>query len=295
MPNPLVSVVLTVYNAAKYLDDCLKSIDAQTYRRWELIIINDGSTDNSDDIIAEFISMATNKVKYIVLPKNRGVSSSLNLGIRQAKGKYIAKIDADDMMLDTRLEEQVNFLEIHPNISVVGSNAIEIDAQGNEIGLMTVPSDNFMIKKLLFSTYPIIHPSVMMHRTIFTKGIIYRDKYPHSEDLDLWLKLSTRINFANLENPLIKKRTHHEQITMSKYGHYDSMKAKADFFLDNGIFIKNVHYLLKHLFIVIFIPNIFYIFLKRDALRKRKRNHNSFKKMQYALIEEKAKKAVFLE
>ncbi len=154
MDSPLVSIVLTVYNGSKYLEECFQSILSQTYKNWELIIINDGSTDNSGEIITLFVSTIDNKVEYINLNQNRGIAYCSNLGIKQARGKYIAKMDADDIMINTRLAEQVYFFENHQDIGIIGSNAIEIDEFGNEISSTNVPLDNLSIKNSCYQLIP---------------------------------------------------------------------------------------------------------------------------------------------
>lgn len=281
MNSPLVSIILSVHNASKYLEACLVSITSQTYKNWELIIVNDGSTDHSEEIITKIISLVSNPVAYIPLDRNRGLTFATNLAINHAKGKYIAKMDADDIMLETRLAEQVSFLEQHPNISVLGSNAIDINESDHEIGVTNVPLEDNTIKKKLFSYYPIIHPTVMIRSSVFSTGIHYRDIYPRAEDYDLWYRLYNAIEFANLEKPLLKKRSHPEQITTSKWGHYDILKLKFDFFLKHRILLKNSPYLLKHLFVVIFLPNSIYIDIKK-YIRKKQEHH--FKKKHRQLL-----------
>lgn len=280
MTHSLVSIILSVYNAEKYIEDCLNSIAAQTYKDWELVVINDGSTDKSNELITKFVKSTTNTVQYLNLDINKGLSYCLNLGISHAKGKYIARIDADDLMLKMRLEGQVRFLEENTKTDILGGSAIEIDEKGIEIGVFKVPLDDFNIKKMLLSTYPnpIIHPTVMMKKSIFLTGIDYRSLYPNSEDIDLWLRLSKTANFSNLDMPLIKKRTHSEQITMSKRSHYDCLRAKVDFFLKNGILLKNLHHLIRHIIVILFIPNALYVYLKKDEQRKRRDNYNQSKR-----------------
>lgn len=284
MSNPIVSIILSAYNSEKYIEECLNSIEAQTYKKWELIFINDGSKDKTHKLITQFMNESKNIIQYINLEKNKGLSYCLNLGITYSKAKYIARIDADDIMLENRLEEQIKFLEEHPDIGVLGSSAIEIDKQGDDIGILNVPCDDFTIKKLFFSTYPIIHPSVVMRRSLFNNNIIYRDLYPNSEDIDLWLRLSKITNFANLTQPLIKKRTHSEQITMSKRGHYDSLRAKIDFFSKNGILLKNLHHLVRHIIVILFIPNVLYLFLKKEEQRKRRNAYKTHKNRAYRSV-----------
>ncbi len=109
----------------------------------------------------------------------------------------------------------------------------------------------------------------MFRSKVFMQEIEYRDLYPRAEDIDLWLRLS-HINFANLKSPLIKKRIYSEQITTSKWGHYDILKLKFDFISENRIFVKNFHHLFKHTLIVVFVPNVIYALIKKSLSQRRK-------------------------
>jgi glycosyltransferase involved in cell wall biosynthesis len=268
----MISIILSVFNTEKYLLECLQSIENQTYTNWELVIINDGSTDNSHPIIVDFIQNLSNKVQYFHLEKNKGLPYCLNLGIQHAKGIYIARIDADDIMMNDRLEKQVIFLQQNPTIDILGTTAIEIDENGNEISVITCPPDNLSIKKSIIAGGAMMHP--MLRKSVFSRNIGYRDLYPTSEDRDLWLRLSLTATFANLIEPLVKRRTHKNQITMSKRAYVDSLKASFDFFLTNGILFQNIPHLLKPLMIT-FIPNFLYVFIRNLRKQKRKAGYNN--------------------
>jgi glycosyltransferase involved in cell wall biosynthesis len=267
MDNITISIILPVFNAEKYLLECLQSIENQTYINWELVIINDGSTDNSHQIIVDFIQKVSNQVQYFHLEINKGLPYCLNLGIQHAKGEYIARIDADDVMMEERLQKQVDFLEKHKSVGIIGSYAIDINELGNPIELFTVAERNQILKENLFTVCPFIHPSVMFRTHILINCIGYQNKYRYAEDYDLWFRLANITQFANLPEPLIKRRIHNQQITFSKKGHYDTLRVKFDHFVATKTLFKNHWYLWRHLFILL-MPTFIFLFLKKRKHEK---------------------------
>jgi glycosyltransferase EpsE len=272
MSDIKISIILPVFNAEKYLLECLQSIENQTYTNWELVIINDGSMDNSDSIIVDFIQKLPNKVQYFHLKENYGTPYGLNLGIQHAKGEYIARIDNDDIMLPNRLEVQFVFLENHLDIGIVGSYAIDINERGEFIQLRTVPINNQSIKALLLKDCPMIHPSVMIRKDILTHSVAYQNKYRYAEDYDLWIRLADKTQFANLPEPLIKRRVHSHQITFSKKGHYDTLRVKFDHFVVTKTLFQNHWYLWRHIFILL-TPTPLFLFLKKRKHENRKKTN----------------------
>ena len=215
MPSLLVSIVLPVYNCEKYITECLESIVTQTYKNWELIIIDDGSTDSSDEIISAFILKVDNHhVNYIKL-SHHGFTYCLNYAIKISSGKYIARIDADDIMLPERLEKQLLFLEEHPEIGILGTNAYEIDEEGIIFSVLIKPKDDINIKKAFSYDCAIVHPSVMIRKFIFD-NYLYDEINSIPEDLELWIRIKQFTLFENLQEPLIKKRKHLTQMTNFK-------------------------------------------------------------------------------
>jgi len=201
MKEPLVSVVMSVYNSKKYLRQAIDSILQQTFNNFEFIIINDGSTDNS----LELIKSNTDDRIILINQENQGIAVSLNNGIKIAKGKYIARMDADDISHKNRLKTQTNFLNENPDVIVVGSNADVIDKDGDFVYLTKNALDNNTLKKSLPLSTPFIHPSVMFRREIFFKAGMYPN-IPIAQDVLLFSKMVTYGSFANLHDPLIKYR-----------------------------------------------------------------------------------------
>lgn len=165
--KPLVSVVIPVYNAGEFLAASIESILNQTYQNFEFIIINDASTDNSLKIINKY-KKHHQKIKVISLKKNLNCGGDLcaNKGLKKAKGKYVARMDADDVAHPKRLETQIEFLEKNPGVFLVGSNAYVIDKKGNLIGNKLEPQTHESIYKSYFVIHPIIHPSCMYRRLL---------------------------------------------------------------------------------------------------------------------------------
>lgn len=163
---PLISVVMPVYNAELYLDEAIQSITNQTYKKFEFIIINDGSTDKSLEIIKKYKDEYSRIV--LISRENKGLVFSLNEGISKAKGKYIARMDADDISLSTRLEEQVAFMEENQEIGVCGS-WVEVFGDNRKNTIWKMPKSNEELKTRLLFSVPVAHPSVMMRKEILDK------------------------------------------------------------------------------------------------------------------------------
>ncbi|GAB4033242.1 hypothetical protein GCM10028809_34180 [Spirosoma gilvum] len=241
---------MSVYNADAFLEECLQSIANQTYENWELVIINDGSTDSSDDIIKRYMLKFNSRINYLKLNKNQGLPNCLNKGVELSKGEFIVRIDADDIMIDTRLEIQVKFMLENPEVGLLGTAAIIIDEKGNNISALSFPETNDEIKKVLLTVNPFLHPTVIIRRNLLSNDINYRDKYPKAEDYDLWLRLSRYTQFQNLPIPLIKYRVHNGQISQKniKLTINDALRLKIDLLKENKELFFNFNFLIKLLF-----------------------------------------------
>ena len=199
--NPLISVVMSVYNGEKYLSEAIESILKQTYKDFEFIIVNDGSTDSSLEIIREY-QKQDNRIK-IIDQENTGLAKALNNGIKITQGKYIARMDADDISLPERLEIQVQFLNENKTIGLVGLSAIAIDEKGEDICLLKRPLSDCDIKEMLKETSPFFHGSVMFHKDLFDSVGSYPEELSiFFEDWVLFRKMGKITNFANLAEPL---------------------------------------------------------------------------------------------
>lgn len=211
MNNITVSIVLPVYNGAPYLSYAIRSILNQTHENFELIILNDGSKDDSENIIKSFIAK-DQRVKYINNDINLGLIATLNKGFDIASGKYIARMDQDDISSPERLSLQIAFLEKLNAPAIVGANIVIIDKENRVVKvprqMRTESSENFWVK---FRKCPIYHPTVMMSREVLTRnGPIYQSKDIHAEDYCAWLRLNKIFPIYNMKAPLLFYRIHGE-------------------------------------------------------------------------------------
>lgn len=207
--TPKVSVIMAVYNGETYLSEAILSVLNQTEKNFEYIIIDDGSTDDSQKIIKSFHDERIVYFKKI----HSGLVDSLNLGLQKARTEFIARFDADDICMPERLEKQLSFFEQHPENVLVGSYAVKIDEFGEEIGTLEYPPLAWPeIKKYSLLHNPFIHPTVMFRRELIRIVGDYRN-FKHAEDYELWTRIIYKYPCANIDEPLLKYRVHTGQIT----------------------------------------------------------------------------------
>lgn len=206
---PRVSVVMPMRDASAFLDAAIVSVLTQTYTDFEFIIVDDGSRDES---LWRARNHAAVDSRIAVIPRpSLGIVAALNLGIRQARGDLIARMDADDVAAPTRFAKQVALLTARPDVSVVGSFYTVIDNRGVSLRDMTLPAESDAIRRTLAICNCIAHPSVMMRRDAILAAGFYRDDFPLCEDYDLWLRLSETSNLLNLPESLLFYREHPAQ------------------------------------------------------------------------------------
>ena len=206
--SPRVSVVMAAFNAAPFLRDAIDSILGQTFTDFEFIIVDDGSTDGTAEIIESYTDP---RIRLIRNPGNLGLVASLNRGLAAARGEYIARMDADDESLSGRLEAQVRFLDTHPEIGLCGTHVQTFGAR-NEF--WTFECDPKRLRcHLLFST-GISHPSVMFRRRLVeAHGLTYDPAYPRAQDYDLWVRFAGVTALANLPDVLLRYRLHENSLS----------------------------------------------------------------------------------
>ncbi len=212
MNPPTVSVVMCVYNGERYLAEAIESILAQTMRDFEFVIVDDGSTDGTGEVLRRYAS-ADDRVCVVTRP-HEGVAAALNFGSGLARGKYIARMDADDVAFPDRLAKQVAFLERSPEVAVVGGALEVVDDQGRATHVKVNPQEDAEIKERLLHEDCIAHPSVMLRTEVFRAAGGYRTTFAHAEDYDLWLRLAETCRFANLPDVLIRYRVHPESVSV---------------------------------------------------------------------------------
>lgn len=234
---PKVSVLMSVYNSSRFIIESVESILGQTFKDFEFIIVNDCSTDNSLNIIKKYAKQD----KRIVLIKNKkniGLTKSLNKGLKIARGKYIARIDADDISLPNRLQTQYQFLEENPDIFLAGSGAIIIDSKGKEIGKYEPITCEEKLKKVLETKNAIYHSTIMFRNE---KNNFYREKFYYAQDYDFYLRiLLEKKRLINNPDILIKYRISSQSISFSKIRKQKLFAEKArKFYLQEVRGIEN--------------------------------------------------------
>ncbi|MGC8803914.1 MAG: glycosyltransferase, partial [Bacteroidales bacterium] len=208
--NSYVTVLMSVYNASPYLRESIESILSQTYPHFEFLIINDASTDNSSQIIKSYTD---NRICLIENIHNLGLNESLNKGLRQARGQYIARMDADDIALPQRLERQVNFLENNPDYGLVGSYMQLLSSKQ----LVKVPTSDEAIRTVMLFHNPFVHPSVMIRKAVLDRYHLWYDEtLLAAEDEDLWFRIAQHCKVANLPEVLLLYRIHSQQVSIAK-------------------------------------------------------------------------------
>lgn len=201
-----ISVLMSVYNMAAYIEEAICSILTQTYSDFELLIIDDGSTDGTLDIIRKFDDT---RIKVIAHSVNLGLITSLNQGIECCTGEYIARMDGDDIALRHRFERQVEFMDTHPDYGVCGSQVYMLGLDR----VTTKPINHEEIRCWQLFHCTIVHPTVMIRRSVLMNhGIRYQD-YPHAEDYEIWNRLAAVTHLFNLPEVLLMYRQHPDQIS----------------------------------------------------------------------------------
>ncbi len=223
--NPMeASVILPIYNAEQYLHEAIISVLNQSFKNFELLLLNDGSTDNSAEIIDYYVSNDPRCRSFHWL--NRGLITTLNLGISEAKADIIIRMDADDICRPDRFLKQMQFLNQHHDHVAVGSKITLIDPEGLPIG--PFPTDlnheDIDTAHLAGKGGAIAHPSVAMRKNAVIKVGGYRSEFQHAEDIDLFLRLAEVGKLANLADVLLEYRQHPNSIG---YKHAQTQRASA--------------------------------------------------------------------
>jgi glycosyltransferase involved in cell wall biosynthesis len=210
--EPVISVVMAVHNSEKYVREAVDSILNQTFKNFEFIIINDGSTDKTREILESYNDprIALTHQKHI------GLTKSLNKGIALAKGNYIARQDADDISLPDRLEKQIEFLELHKDIALLGTAAQIIDNKGYYLKTVEYPIDHSSLEIAMNHSNHFWHGSVMFRRQNFLELGRYREIFFTAQDYDLWLRFVEKFKVANLLEPLYKYRLNYLSLSFKK-------------------------------------------------------------------------------
>jgi len=270
-----ISVILSVYNSERFLKESIESILNQTYKDFEFIIINDGSTDRTKYILNQYKKHS--KIKILENSTNIGLTKSLNKAISIAQGKFIARMDADDVSLPTRLEKQADFLEKNPKVGVVGSNYYEIDEKGKKIGEVILPSHDAQIRKVIFRFNPINHSTVMIRKKVFDELGLYNEHLRYAQDYELWFRILNNYEVFNLSEKLLLKRNPKDSITMARKReqmYYSSVAWKIGTKYLKAPLEAYIYYLKFKLFHL--IPPFMIPFLRFFSTKERHRRLNKY-------------------
>ena len=263
METPKVSIIMAVYNGEEFLRDSILSVLNQTHKDFEFIIVNDGSSDNSLKIIEDF-QKNDSRIKIVNNNQNLGLTKSLNIGFIESKGEYIARLDSGDISLPKRIEKQVNFLDVHKNIGLVGTWMYIINTKGDIIKEIKYPTEDKELKRDLINYNPFVHSSIMLRRGILPKIDIYKEEYKYAQDYNLYFELLPHISFANIPIFLVKYRMSPKSITSTKNKKQMSFANRARIkAIKLGYYSKwNYVYIIKN-FLISLIPTKIKFLIKK--------------------------------
>jgi glycosyltransferase involved in cell wall biosynthesis len=252
MNAPAVSIILPAYNCEKFIGQAIESVLHQSFADFEFIIINDGSTDKTEMII---LGYADPRIVYLKNPENKGLIFSLNRMIALAHGKYIARMDADDICHPQRIEKQKTFLDQNENIAVLATTVDFINEAGEKTGVWELDRQTITpvaIKKMMLHQNCIAHPTVMI-RSELIKELKYSINQKNIEDYDLWLRVLNRGKIiGKLDEPMLLYRQHDDSVTSQH------LKNKNPFFKHAKMKLK---FLINDQFSVFSLLVIFSLFL----------------------------------
>lgn len=212
MKSPKITAFMAAYNVADYIEESISSILNQTFKDFEFIIIDDGSTDDTALVVKKFND---SRISFIQNDGNKGIPFTRNRLLELAKGEYIAVLDSDDIAYPDRFQLQLDFFSAHPEAALCGGHGIIINKNGTETGKKIIaPTDDLVNMRMLFSN-PFINSSTMFKTQIFRALNGYKD-YALAEDFDLFIRISEKYSVANIDAFVVKYRIHGENITIKR-------------------------------------------------------------------------------
>ena len=212
---PLISVILSVYNCDQYVAESINSILNQSFKDFELIIIDDASTDASSEI-CQFFASTDPRIKFIRNKINLGGCETLNVALKYARGKYIARQDNDDWSYPYRLQKQFEFMESNPQVGILGGNMELINEFGQSIGHRNYHQTDGEIRKHIFRYSPFSHPLTIFRKLAMIEYGYYNKKYAPADDYELYFRIGQGYKFANLPITLLKYRILPNSLTNSR-------------------------------------------------------------------------------
>jgi len=222
--EPLVSVVMAVYNGGRYLREAINSILSQTFQDFEFIIVDDGSTDATPAILDSYTDSRLIRLRN---QRNIGLTRSLNRGLAVVRGKYIARMDADDVSLPDRLECQAAFLEARPGVGFVAAGFTIMDQTGEDKMTSQPHTDQQRLREALINENQFCHGVVMLRRSCVESVCGYREEFRYAQDYDLWLRILEHYEVACLDKILYRYRVSSDNISVTRLAGQDAYHALA--------------------------------------------------------------------
>lgn len=261
--KPLITVLIPAYNAELYIAEAIESILNQTYTNFELIIINDCSTDSTEKIIKEY-AKKDSRLVLINNKQNLRISKTLNKGLNIAKGKYIVRMDADDWSYPDRIEKQVKLMENNPEVVLSSGNMEICDSEMNVKNKSNLPTTNENIRKVILQYNPMVHPAMIFKRDVALSIGGYNEE-TKSEDYMFTIDMSSKGELANLQDVILKYRVIESSLTGSKMLaiHLSTLQCAFRGHLQYGfpITFKTKVLTLARLFIAYFVPSTVWRFI----------------------------------
>jgi len=200
--NPKISVIMSVFNGEKYLKESIESVLNQTFRDFEFIIIDDGSDDETPEILKKY-TKKDKRIKVIANSENIGLTKSLNKAVRASRGKYIARIDADDIVLPERFDRQVKFMDSNLEVGIVGSSYYLISEEGEIIDKKIPPLRDKELRRVIIRHNVFCHSSIMVRKEALERAGFYDENWRSAQDYELYFRIAKYFKLANLKESLV--------------------------------------------------------------------------------------------
>jgi glycosyltransferase involved in cell wall biosynthesis len=233
-----LSVIMSVFNDELYVSEAIESILSQDYTQFEFIIINDGSTDNSLNIINQY-ALQDDRI-LVINQSNIGLTKSLNKAIKIAKGNFIARMDSDDISMKNRFSSQMNFLESNPDCALIGTNVIKIDKDGAELEKNQSLYSYEDICNRFKKGNCIAHGSVMLNKFLLGDLLSYDENFKYSQDYKLWTKIANKYKILNTKEYLYKLRLHDSSISKQKVEQQSIYAGIISYEFENKTIIEDI-------------------------------------------------------
>ncbi len=237
MLKPKVSILMSVYNGARHLREAIDSVLNQTYKDFEFIIIDDKSEDETSEIIKSY---QDDRIIFIQNDFNIGLTKSLNKALALAKGQYIARIDHDDIYFNNKLQRQIEFFDNNPDCKILFTDVLKIDEDGDILPSYNRVKTSEDIFYLMHFINPVIHPAVIIEKTVLTNIGGYNEEYKFAQDYELWSRLIYKYKFYKLNEPLLKYRTSKKQISQNSLEEQKKYAEKVFIKMMEKIGIENI-------------------------------------------------------